>query len=465
MIYRAIIENNISPLKDGRVQVRIFGIHDLDNTIVKTKDLPWAEVEEPLAFGFSSGVGFSSIPNIGTWVFVRLDHNNPNMPIITSAISGKSTETSDFPFPLKDRLNEEDQNRLQRVTGLKQNDNKDAEEYSLLPKTIHKKINDTRDNYKPTPQNPLDKWPEEVFEQVSEKQWVDKKTAKDDISGAEFPSSSNADATSFEPVSLSNKTVYPDDAVIETKSGHVIEIDDTPDNEKIRVYHKSGSYIDFRPLGDFLKKIVGNVNKIVNGYIETHIKGYVKTYIEGNVDEIIGTDLEHPDDKSTFVSVKKYIKGTLDKHIAGYVKTYIEGNMDEIIEGYVKREIALNLDEHIKKNKTETIDGGVKTEIKMDNFHHLAGYFKITADGNLEIINDVKVTGSLEVSTAITAGSDITSKSEVADFMGNLSSLRNAYDAHFHVGNLGVPTATPTTTDPKTRASDFTWSKSPKGFK
>jgi len=436
---------------------------------VKTEDLPWAEIEQSLAFGFSSGVGFTSIPNIGTWVFVRLDHDNSNMPIITSAISGKSAEKSDYEFPLEDRLNEEDQNRLQRITILKPENAKDKnsklKEYSLLQGTIHKKINDTRDNYKLTPQNPLDVWPEKVFPQKPEVEWKDKKTAKDNVSGAEFPTDSDADATSFEPVSLSNKSVYPDNAVIETKSGHVIEIDDSPSNEKIRLYHKSGSYIDFRPLGDFIKKIVGNVNKIVNGYVETHIKGYVKTYIEGNIDEIIGTKLDQPDDTASFISVKRYIKGTLDEHIKGYVKTYIEGNVDELIDGYVKRYIKLNLDEHIEGNTTETIDGGVKTEIKMDNFHHIAGYFKITADGNLEIINDVKITGNLEVSKNITAGGNITSKAEVADMKGNLSSLRLAYDTHFHIGNLGVPTATPTSTDPLTRTGDFTWSKSPKGFK
>lgn len=385
MIYRAIIENNISPKKDGRVQVRIFGIHDVI-AVIPTEDLPWAEVEQSLSFGFSSGVGFSSIPNIGVWVFVRLDHGNPNLPIITSAISGNSIDKSDFEFPLNDRLNEEDQNRLQRVMDIDGN--------LVLDETIHKKINLSRDNAD-----------EEATEATEE--W------KDNISGA--------DVTSFEPISLSDKSVYPDNAVIETKSGHIIEIDDTPDNEKIRVFHKSGTYIDYRPEGSIVEKVTANINKIVEGYVQTHIKSGVKTYIENN--------------------------------------------MDEIVKGYVKRHITSHLDEHINGNQTETIDGGVKTEIKMDNFHHLAGYFKITADGGLEIINDVKITGSLEVSTVITAGSDITSKAEVADKKGNLSSLRDAYDAHFHIGNLGVPTATPTATDPLIRTGDFTWSKSPKGFK
>jgi hypothetical protein len=365
MIYRGIIENNDSPEKDGRVQVRIFGIHDTDKNIVKTEDLPWAEVEQTMAFGFSSGVGFSSIPNIGTWVFVRLDHENPNYPIVTSAISGKSTEKSDYKFPLEDRLNEEDQNRLQRV--------------QELDKTIHKSINTTRDNASENATAPTNQW-------------------KDSVSGA--------DVTSFEPISLSDKAKYPDNVVIETKSGHVIEIDDTPGNERIRMYHRSGTYTDYRPDGSVVDKITKNMNKIIDGYLETHIKQGVKEYIEKNLDQII--------------------------------------------------------------------TGGSRQNVKMDKFQHIAGFFKITADGNLEINNDVKITKSLEVIKKITAGSNITSKAEVADSKGNLSSLRkqhdanvSVYNAHAHTGNDGHPTSpplSPETKDPKARTNDFTWSNNPKGF-
>jgi len=221
MIYRAIIENNISPEKDGRVQVRIFGIHSPNPGssgnnpwVVKTEDLPWAEVEQSTAFGFGSGIGFSSIPDTGTWVFVRLDHDNPNYPIVTKAISGKSTKKEGkYTLPLKDRLNEQDQNRLQRV--------------EELDKTIHAKINKSRDNVSSSGNSPKVQW-------------------KDSVSGA--------DVTSFEPISLSDKSKYPNNSVIETKSGHVIEIDDTPGNERIRMYHKSGTYIDFRPDGSKVEK-------------------------------------------------------------------------------------------------------------------------------------------------------------------------------------------------------------------
>ena len=48
--------------------------------------------------------------------------------------------------------------------------------------------------------------------------------------------------------------VYPNNKVTQTSSGHVIEIDDTPDAERIHIRHKSGSFIEFHPDGSIVIK-------------------------------------------------------------------------------------------------------------------------------------------------------------------------------------------------------------------
>lgn len=47
---------------------------------------------------------------------------------------------------------------------------------------------------------------------------------------------------------------YPNNDTISTKSGHLIEIDDTPKAERIHVYHKSGSYIEMNADGSMVIK-------------------------------------------------------------------------------------------------------------------------------------------------------------------------------------------------------------------
>lgn len=48
--------------------------------------------------------------------------------------------------------------------------------------------------------------------------------------------------------------VYPNNKVTQTSSGHVIEIDDTPNAERIHIRHKSGSFIEFHPDGSIVIK-------------------------------------------------------------------------------------------------------------------------------------------------------------------------------------------------------------------
>lgn len=379
-IYKGVItNNNVDDM--GSVKVRIFGVHSEYNEnsnefdSINDEHLPIAEVLGGNDFGLISGVGVSSILRQGTWVYVVLQDNDPEKPLIIGTVKGTNKERTSYAngngfndkndvYPIKERLDESDINRLVR------NDKLDENYHSTRKNnfTSHKVINDNIDT-------------------------VDK---KDSVSGS--------DVTQSEPESTSNKTIYPNSSVIETQSGHVVEIDDTEDNERIRVFHSSGSYFEFKPDGSFVMKSVGE---------------------EAN-HFIFASDIE--------------------RHIQKGIKEYVENNIDQIILG------------------------GIRKNVQMDLIEHIGGYFKIQADGNLEISNDVKITGNLQVSQKITANSDITSGSEVADSSGNLSSLRNIYNSHTHTQGAGNHygaggTTTPPPSDPESRASDFSWSNSPKGFK
>lgn len=56
---------------------------------------------------------------------------------------------------------------------------------------------------------------------------------------------------------------YPYNRVITTRSGHVIELDDTPDNSRIHIYHKSGSYLEINNDGQVVLKSLADNFEIV----------------------------------------------------------------------------------------------------------------------------------------------------------------------------------------------------------
>lgn len=62
--------------------------------------------------------------------------------------------------------------------------------------------------------------------------------------------------TVAEPAYTGTKSGYPENVVYESPSGHVVEFDDTPGNERIHVYHRTGSYYQIGPDGDVTIKSV-----------------------------------------------------------------------------------------------------------------------------------------------------------------------------------------------------------------
>ena len=238
-LYRAVIENNKDPEEQGRYQVRIFGLQDGNKSgfeTTNTEELPWAECIGTTAFGLIGEVGVSSIMHQGTWVYVILQDNDPNLPIILGTVIGNATkETAGFgdpdkAFPQKEGLD------LGFISGEKYNFNQ----------------------------------------------------------------------------------------TIKTQSGHYIEIDDSKDDERIHVYHRTGTYVLIDKEGDIY----------INGVRDAHYT------IARDVTWEIGRDLT--------------------MHVAGNATYTIDGNRQEKIGGTSQINVGGSL--------TETIGGTATFDVSMCNF-------------------------------------------------------------------------------------------------
>ena len=76
-------------------------------------------------------------------------------------------------------------------------------------------------------------------------------------------------------------TRYPFNKVFNTERGHVIEIDDTPDKERIHIYHRSGTYSEINSEGRKVDKVVNDHYEITLGNKTVHIKGNVNILVDG----------------------------------------------------------------------------------------------------------------------------------------------------------------------------------------
>jgi hypothetical protein len=80
------------------------------------------------------------------------------------------------------------------------------------------------------------------------------------------------------------KAKYPFNKTYTTESGHAIEIDDTPGQERIHLYHKTGTYVEINKDGRMVTRVEGDDYEINVKNKELFVSGNMKVTVNGNVD-------------------------------------------------------------------------------------------------------------------------------------------------------------------------------------
>lgn len=250
--FEGVVEDRVNdPLKLFRVKVRIIGLYTSNKSQIPTEDLHWAQVMHPTTSAAISGVGSSPAFVEGTHVIGYFrDGENCQDPIVIGTVGGVPDTPANPQQGFNDPngvypkyINESDTSRLAR------NENTD--------KTVLKNKKDSIIKDKKLP------------------------------AGGKLSQPNN-------PYNAS----YPYNKVIETESGHVVELDDTEGSERVCITHKSGSFIEMHPDGtvtiksvtDRFEVVTSNDNKIVGDSQAVHVTSNAKMYIGGDYDvEVNGT--------------------------------------------------------------------------------------------------------------------------------------------------------------------------------
>jgi hypothetical protein len=211
----------------------------------------------------------------------------------------------------------------------------------------------------------------------------------------------------FEPASVfnedaglgpKNEPIYGRNQVFEFGSGSGMHFDDTPTKERIRLEHKSKTFLEIHPDGKQVNKIQNNNYLIVLGDNNVKISGKCTVEIEGNV--------------------QLNIKGNLVERVEGDYTLEVAGNYTRI----VGKETRISSGE----DYTVTAGGVLGTGVIYFNSHDRVHMFcDLNVDGvasATDVIAEYKVT----------AGSQV-----VAGPYGFLSELGGVF--------LGLPAATPFT--------------------
>ena len=242
-----IIEDRKDPLKLGRCRVRCVGWHSENKMELPTDSLPWATPtlpinnsnpyppkESDMVFGF-----FADGPSGQSPIIVGVF---PNIPLI----AGNPQQAFSDP--------------------------RTQSELNLAPV----KPNETKTNY-----------PRKLDEPSTSR------LARNDVN---YPSPINESKAAkklskVEPASY-YAAQYPYNNVVETESGHAIEFDDTPGAERVHIYHRSGSYIEWAANGDKTERIEKDKFTVVVGNDKVYIQGDVNVEIDGNYNVDVTGDVK-----------------------------------------------------------------------------------------------------------------------------------------------------------------------------
>jgi len=133
------------------------------------------------------------------------------------------------------------------------------------------------------------------------------------------------DSSWTEPVVVDseNPPEYPYNKVQQSESGHLIEMDDTPNRERVRVQHRAGTFLEMQPDGE-VHKIYGNGYEIVLGDKDVQITGQCNITIEGAcVVTIKGDSLMKVEG-----NVTQQVKGNITQTVDGTTKIVGKGDVD-----------------------------------------------------------------------------------------------------------------------------------------
>ena len=312
-----VVEDRNDPERLGRVRVRALGFHTDVLEDLPSDDLPWAHVMHPVTDPSMQGMG--NTPSFlveGSWVIGFFRDTERQQPVILGSLPGTPRRPADHrygfndprspfskqieytgtpsygPYPVDGEeysltsgheLDEPDTNRLAQGQSSETHDSlinrrlkRLRGDPTKLDTTVGVDDTGTHPNTTqfgtgvPIATQPFIKSVSDVAVEETRTFWEEPD-----------PKSTKKYVNPY----LSSQ--YPYNHVFESESGHITEIDDSPNNERLFRQHMSGTFEEIHPKGDKVVKVIGDNYEIIAGKSNVSITGDVNLTVEGSVRELI----------------------------------------------------------------------------------------------------------------------------------------------------------------------------------
>jgi len=342
-----VVENRNDPLFLGRCQIRIYGYHSDDLTQIPSADLPWAQPVIPP----NASKTFSAPQEGEMIVGFFADDESAQMPVYLGVLPGIPSQAANQSKGFNDlRVKEQlDNAPVKPVSRLLTGTD------GVLVKTENRTPYPRDIDVPTTSQLAINESTANTVIDFRLKNWVQ----VDSVNGSTWK----------EPVTGYN-TLYPFNSTFESESGHVIQVDDTPGNERIMFAHRTGTTTEYYNSGTKLDKVVKDNYTIVHGSDFVYVQGKVVLTCD-NVAHI---------------------------RIKGAAVIEIDGDVDWKVGGNMNLTVGKNL--NIKTAQDVNFDvGGNIEQVTQGSFHAQAGStFDVLATGIVSLDGAIVMIDPLDLS-------------------------------------------------------------------
>ncbi len=248
-----VVEDRQDPEQLGRVRVRCFGWHTDEKDKIPTDQLPWAHpvipVNNPNMY----------TPKEGDMVFgFFIDGENAQNPAIVGVLPGKPEKKPDYSKGFSDP-----------ATALSGRPNKPGDSSEAYPKAKYLKEQTT---------NRLARGKTDSTVIATRKKNLKKNITS--TGGVRW----NEPNPAFNPK-------YPYNNALETESGHALEFDDTPGQERVHLAHRKGGFVEIDKDGNQVEKVVKDNYTLVMGSDYVYVAGKCSITVDGDCNLQVGGNM------------------------------------------------------------------------------------------------------------------------------------------------------------------------------
>ena len=349
--FNGVVEDRNDPQKLGRLRVRCVGIHTDNKDELPTADLPWSQLIHPITSSGISGLGSS--PGFiveGSWVFGYFrDGYAMQEPMVIGTLPGKPAELAETSKGFYDPngtypkyKDEVDTNRLAINSA-------DQPHLGLELRKLTRKTS----------------IPTADFDRVE----------LENHTGGTPISASDGDTWNQPPIPY--EAEYPFNHVFESESGHVFEIDDTKNAERLFTSHRTGTSQEIDYEGNQVNIIKGDHYNIVSGKRQVLIDGNTDITIGGRHKVFINKDGQEGNHYDIQIGQNASVNIQIDKGDMNVVLK--DGMMNTNVSGDYNLKVGGNMNLDVRGTYVETISK-TKTSNTTQEVVHRGKTFKVIAD-------------------------------------------------------------------------------------